>query len=350
MKKEAVWKVGPTARMIYSKLSQILRYVESSSNIYLSDNFLHQAGIHKQNWDLADTDERFACMTMAEFAKLRPSEPSRPFILYEDVEFPDSDPPHNVFDLEDCAYRIEIFFKELQVAKISMDGRGFAWPNDSSLWVPREKYRYEDLSEESRMPPSVSWYLHRAYYNDDKPHQLYHACHGDEGSDGDIARSELEILVRCMKGRMADRTLCMHNIPVRLLPVASIFVLQQLTLCKVLLLSIHGAKARIMIAHFNLNTNTLDVKCSKFEQFDGFEAKKGTGSEDGRVRPHDFEAKRDLFFRWLNPICQGDTYLEDTKDGQELVLRGPKGRKRLVPRTLPRQSSSTESSETYEET
>ncbi len=103
-----------------------------------------------------------------------------------------------------------------------------------------------------------------------------------------------------------------------------------------------------MIAHFNLDTWEFDLKCSKFEQFDGFEAKEGEGSRDGRARPHDFEAKRDLSFRWLNPVCQGKTYLEDTKDGEELVLRGPKGRKRLVPRSVPPKSTSSESSETVE--
>ena len=101
-----------------------------------------------------------------------------------------------------------------------------------------------------------------------------------------------------------------------------------------------------MIAHFNLKEGSFDIKCSKFEQFDGFEAKEGnTGGRDNRVRPQDFEAKRDLFFRWLNPICQGETYLEDTKDGQEMVMRGRKGRKRLRPRKLPPKSSSSESSE-----
>ena len=104
-----------------------------------------------------------------------------------------------------------------------------------------------------------------------------------------------------------------------------------------------------MIAHFNLKEGTFDVKCSKFEQFDGFEVKENTGGEitgsrDNRVRPRDFEAKRDLFFRWLNPICQGDTYLEDTKDGQEMVMRGRKGRKRPRPRKLPPKSSSSGSS------
>ena len=100
-----------------------------------------------------------------------------------------------------------------------------------------------------------------------------------------------------------------------------------------------------MIAHFNLKEDTFDIKCSKFEQFDGFEAKEeNTGGEDNRVRPQDFEAKRDLFFRWLNPTCQGETYLEDTKDGQEMVMRGRKGRKRLRPRKLPPKSSNSESS------
>ena len=94
-----------------------------------------------------------------------------------------------------------------------------------------------------------------------------------------------------------------------------------------------------MIAYFNLKETTFDIKCSKFEQFDGFEAKENTG-RDNRVRPADFEAKRDLFFRWLNPIYQGDTYLEYTKDGQEMVMRGKKGRKRLRPRKLPPKSSS----------
>ena len=101
-----------------------------------------------------------------------------------------------------------------------------------------------------------------------------------------------------------------------------------------------------MIAHFNLKESTFNIKCSKFEQFDGFEAKEeNIGGRDNRVRPQDFEAKRDLFFRWLNPICQGETYLEDTKDGQEMVMRGRKGRKRLRPRKLPTKSLSPQPSE-----
>ena len=99
-----------------------------------------------------------------------------------------------------------------------------------------------------------------------------------------------------------------------------------------------------MIAHFNLSTDTFEIKCSKYQQFDGFEVKENIGNQVSRTRPHDFEAKRDLFFRWINPTCQGDTYLEDTKDGAELIQRKRKGRKRLVPRNLPPKSLNPESS------
>ena len=100
-----------------------------------------------------------------------------------------------------------------------------------------------------------------------------------------------------------------------------------------------------MIAHFNLSTDTFDIKCSKFEQFDGFEVKEKIGDKVGRVRPYNFEATRDLFFRWINPACQGDTYLKDTKDGEELIERKRKGRKRQVPRKLQPKPSNSESSE-----
>ncbi len=227
MKKEAIWKIGPTAFKIHSKLSHILRQVEDSQDVYLGNDFMRDIGVRKQDWDLADTDDYFACMTKEEFTKLSPSDPEPdpdlPFVTYEEVEYPESDPPHNVFDLKDCAFRVEIFFKELQMRKASMDGYGTEWPVKASIWVPRQLCKYEDLRGGSRMPPSVPWVLHRAYYNDNKPHQLYHALHGDEGKDGVVSRSELEIMVTCMIGRMASPALCMHNIPVRLVHVSSIF-------------------------------------------------------------------------------------------------------------------------------
>lgn len=119
--------------------------------------------------------------------------------------------------------------------------------------------------------------------------------------------------------------------------------IQRLILSQVLLLSIHGSKARIIIAHIDRTTMTLDVKCSKFEQFDGFEARVGEGNTEDRARPCDFKAKRDHFFRWLNPTCQGKTFLEDSKHAPEKVLRGPRGRKRLVLRDQSPASTSTDS-------
>ena len=112
------------------------------------------------------------------------------------------------------------------------------------------------------------------------------------------------------------------------------------------MLSVHGTKARIMIAHFNLDTMKLDLKCSKFQQFDGFEKIEGKQEDTVvRMRPDDFNSKRDLFFRWLNPICKGDTYLIDSEEGPGFILEGKKGRKRLVPRKVPARSPSTDSSE-----
>lgn len=167
-------------------------------------------------------------MTKEESIKLSPSDlhPDRvlPIASYEDVNYPESDPPHNVYDLEDCADRVEMFFKELEIAKASLDGHGIHWPVNLDRWAPRQRYKSEDdLGDGRRTPPSVPWGLHCAYYNDNKPHQLYHAWHGDEGTDGVVSQGEIVILLRCMKGRLASPALCMHNIPVRLLLVASIF-------------------------------------------------------------------------------------------------------------------------------
>lgn len=123
---------------------------------------------------------------------------------------------------------------------------------------------------------------------------------------------------------------------------------QTFTIFQVLLLSVHGAKARIMIAHFNQKTMKLDLKCSKFQQFDGFEARAGeTGKKrhtSDRARPHDFNAKRDLFFRWLNPVCKGETFLKDSEDAPEVVKRKKKGKTRFVRRHVSAQSKCTQTS------
>lgn len=216
MKQVSVWKVGPTMRMIYSSLRQILYLVEQSADVYLSESFLSGASIQRQDWDLSDTDDYFACMTEERFAELRPSNPLEEMEPYEAADYPDSGPARNVWDLEDSGLAIEMWFQELQERKISVDGCGCVWPKGSSAWVPREMFNYEDLHCESSIPPSVPWRLSSAYYNNHKPHQIYHASHGDEGREGIILRSEIQILIRCMKGRMADPALCVHNVPVRL--------------------------------------------------------------------------------------------------------------------------------------
>ena len=222
MKEELVWKVGVTANNIHIMLSEVVHYVEGSPDVYLDDKFLRDTNIRLQQWDLAGTDDYFACMEREEFANLRPTAPFEPIIMYEDVAYPNTDPPHNVFDFEECAYEIAIFFEKLHVRKVSTDGYGLRWREGLSFWGARDLYPYEkSLHVGNRMLPSVPFTLEYAFYNDDKPHQVVYAWHGDEGRDGVIQRSELQILMRCMKGSIAQQKLCMHNIPVRSIPTAS---------------------------------------------------------------------------------------------------------------------------------
>ena len=214
MKDKPVWRVGVTARSIYIALSEALRYVEKYPDIYLDDPFLR---IRLQQWDLAGTDEYFACMKRDDFANLRPTEPFEPFRQYEDVDYPDSDPPCHTFDWERCAFKIATFFEELNIRKASKDGKGITWPERSSCWGARELYPYEKaLRVGNRTHPSVPFTLGYAFWNSDgKPHQVVYAWHADEGRDGALSRSETLILMRCMRGSIARRELCMHNIPVR---------------------------------------------------------------------------------------------------------------------------------------
>lgn len=104
------------------------------------------------------------------------------------------------------------------------------------------------------------------------------------------------------------------------------------------MLSIHSSKARIMIAHFDRCNDRLVIKSSPYVQFDGYGAA-------GETRPKDFDKQKDLFFRWMNPICHGNTYIEDPEYGPELVMRKIKWRKRMVERVKRSALSSTTSSE-----
>ena len=217
MKKESVWKVGESMQRIQLGLQMIIQTVDTSPNIYLDDESLEEMQVNKEDWDLTDTDEFFACLPHEDFAKLMPTEPDdQDFVPYEQVEPPKSAAPHSIWGRERSAREILQWFEELQYRKVSVDGRGFFWPCGASSWAPRNKLKYENLYDYARTPPSVPWYLFNVYTNDDKPHHIYHAWHGDEGKDGAILQSELFIIARCMKGRMAAPTFCDHNVPVSL--------------------------------------------------------------------------------------------------------------------------------------
>ena len=219
MKEELIWKIGATARGLYIMLSQVVHCLEESPNAYLDDQFLRDTNIQLEYWDLAGTDEYFACMKEEDFANLRPTEPLEPIRLYEDVDYPDSDPPRHTIDFERCAYQIVTYFEELHFRKVSTDGYGIHWSVGLSSWGARELHPYEKiLHVGNRTPPSVPFTLEYAFYNDDKPHQVIYAWHGDEGRDGVILKSELQILMRCMRGSILRQNLCMHNIPVRPYP------------------------------------------------------------------------------------------------------------------------------------
>lgn len=214
MKEEAAWRIGHAIQGMHRTLLQIRHVLEQSRDVYLDDVSLRQASIRKVDFDLTGKDEFFSCMTAEQLASLSPSKPLGTYVPYEHVEFLASTPPKNVGDREDSAIAIELWFHELREWKLSRDGCGSVWPKSSSAWVPRDKFDEEDLYNSSRKPPSVSYQLFRAYSNYGHPHQVYHAWHGDEGREGIILRSEVQILISCMAGRMSDPALCVHKVPV----------------------------------------------------------------------------------------------------------------------------------------
>ena len=121
MKEESVWRIGVTAHIIFIALSEALRYVEKSPDVYLDELFLRDLSIRLQHWDLAGTDEFFACIKRDEFSNLRPTAPLGPITRYEDVDYLDSDPPSHTIDFERYAFQIATFFKELNMRKASSD-------------------------------------------------------------------------------------------------------------------------------------------------------------------------------------------------------------------------------------
>ena len=176
------------------------------------------ANVCKQDWDLDENDEFFACMEEDDFKKLQPSDPLEPFTTYDGLEPPNSDPPRNVWELEDCAANIAVWFSELRDCRVSEDGCGIAWPDTPCTWYPRERNKYEyDLYSGSKL--TVPWQLSAAYYTGYDPHHVYHAWFGDDCQDGNVLRSELQILIRCSRSRMQLSYLCEYNFPVSTSPI-----------------------------------------------------------------------------------------------------------------------------------
>lgn len=207
-----VWQLGPTSLRIFASLQQAILLLDTSQTaFYLDEEFLSKASIIKEDWRLDDTDEFFECMTQEAFSNLQPDEPVAP---YEQVKPPNRGPPgDNIFDLEYSARDIEAWFYKLSRVTVSDD--------DLSSWGQRELTKYEyALYQGCRRPPAVHWMLCRAMCNGSgKPHQVYHVWNGDEGREGQIPRSELDIVLRTMRGRMIEASFSRHIVPVSCIPL-----------------------------------------------------------------------------------------------------------------------------------
>ena len=226
MKNRLVWKIGDTALDMWDTLQQMRHQVDASPDVYLDDNFLRNLNIQQQDWDLADKDDFFACMEQENLLNLTPTDPLEGFTLYEDVKYPNADPPDYLSDLEDAAEEIPAFFKKLNEAKCSEDGRGFAYVKDPSIWEPHATRGFETYLCQWGRPDAATpiHELSHVFHNNDpnrKSHRVYFAWHGDEGKDRVIQRSEAQILITGIKGTMNQPHLCMHNVPVRVPPSAS---------------------------------------------------------------------------------------------------------------------------------
>lgn len=52
-----------------------------------------------------------------------------------------------------------------------------------------------------------------------EPHKVYYVWHRDEGREGLLARSELEIILRTVRGRMAEAAFSTHIVSVSCMPL-----------------------------------------------------------------------------------------------------------------------------------
>ena len=164
MKEEAVWKVGLSAKRIYKAMKSMLRMMHASPQVYLDEEYLAKLKVRKEDWDLAGTDDFFACMTRNEFEIRRPTDPIEPIELYEDVEYPNNNPPIHDFQFKDCGYAIIRFFDILQARRISEDGRGILITATPPSWGPFTKYTFENLYKGDPMPSSVQYRVESVFF------------------------------------------------------------------------------------------------------------------------------------------------------------------------------------------
>ena len=211
----------PRAHKLYRILDVIQKFVKRSPTFSLDDEFLERASIRHQKWSRYEEDPFFRCMTKEEFTTLTPPDPTEPAERYENVEPPRFAAPKDVTDREKCSYLIEIWFDELRCRKVAFDGSGFSWPGneDGAFWVPRDLYEFEKhLYNGYRVEPSVPYHVHSAFMYTSKellPHRMHHVLIADEGIDGVLSQSEVDVFLSVMKSRIKQPAFRDQAAPVR---------------------------------------------------------------------------------------------------------------------------------------
>ena len=216
------FRFGVETLGILDILTSIKRTVEDSTNPYIDQASLLKMQIDSRIWSLRESDDFFECMTVADFASLKPSNPAEPVAV---PIYPQNSPPSDVFGLEQCCKSVADMFRNLHKSKVAVDGCGCIWPKGPGFWVPRYNEQYEDLYDYRRYAPWVPYEVVGSYITTSaKPHMVYYVTHDDEGKECVISRSEVLILITTMKGRMRTPRYCTHIAPVDIpIPVTDNF-------------------------------------------------------------------------------------------------------------------------------
>lgn len=154
-------------------------------------------------------------MAQTEFANLPLVRVKWPNDPVPTIKFPRHSTPKAIFDHEDCSESVWLMFRELHCTMLALDGFGGSWSREPNFWYPREKHRCEMLGGGNRFERLKPWKIVMAYdTTSHSPHMIYHVIHSDAGKDGVISKSELEVLVKTMKGRMRESEYFTHFAPV----------------------------------------------------------------------------------------------------------------------------------------